>query len=227
MHGGPAGAGAFRYVPTISSASETLNSARKRAGRVAPSAGIKNEAEKERNRAARQMDTLMKELSVPLTKYLKGFPDADALHPFEQVGGCEAAAPSAQPASASARRAGLLARRWPRCIGMEHGACGMGHGERELRLHHPALGAQAGIVDGALRDSVHVRAGRLAGFVPLDTDRTLVACAGATAADGWHPTLQVRDRQGGQPAQGSTGAPMRSSFTSKLQLCCLHTPCSL
>jgi hypothetical protein len=66
--------GMLQLAPVVSPAIEQLNSALKRAGRVAPSAAIKNEAEKERNRAARQLDTLMKELSVPLTRYLAGFP---------------------------------------------------------------------------------------------------------------------------------------------------------
>lgn len=35
--------------------------------------------------AARQMDLLMKELSVPLTRYVNGFPDPARLHPFEQA----------------------------------------------------------------------------------------------------------------------------------------------
>eukprot|EP00798_Chlamydomonas_sp_ICE-L_P021029 gene21029-27898_t len=52
---------------------------------------IKNEAAKERNRSARQMDTLMKmdtlvkELSGPLTRYIDGFPDVSKLHPFERT----------------------------------------------------------------------------------------------------------------------------------------------
>ena len=57
----------------------------KRASRVGYATGIRNETEKERNKAARQMDTLMKELSVPLTRYLAAFPSYQRLHPFEQV----------------------------------------------------------------------------------------------------------------------------------------------
>ncbi len=33
----------------------------------------------------RQMDTLMKELSVPLTRYIGGFPRFSRLHPFEKA----------------------------------------------------------------------------------------------------------------------------------------------
>ena len=57
----------------------------KRASRVGYATGIRNETEKERNKAARQMDTLMKELSVPLTRYLAAFPSYQRLHPFEQA----------------------------------------------------------------------------------------------------------------------------------------------
>lgn len=32
-----------------------------------------------------QMDTLMKELSVPLTRYVGAFPQYQRLHPFEQA----------------------------------------------------------------------------------------------------------------------------------------------
>jgi nucleolar GTP-binding protein len=36
-------------------------------------------------RAARQLDTLTKEVAVPLGKYMKGFPEVSKLHPFEQA----------------------------------------------------------------------------------------------------------------------------------------------
>jgi nucleolar GTP-binding protein len=73
----------LQRVPVLPPPAEQLASALKRAARVAPSAAIKNEAEKERNRAARQLDALMKELSSPLTRAVKGFPRPGALHPFE------------------------------------------------------------------------------------------------------------------------------------------------
>ena len=63
--------GALQQVPQLAPPREQLASALKRAARVAPSA-IKNEAERARNLAARQLDALMKELSVPLTKALAG-----------------------------------------------------------------------------------------------------------------------------------------------------------
>ncbi|EFJ44602.1 hypothetical protein VOLCADRAFT_95251 [Volvox carteri f. nagariensis] len=45
--------------------------------------GLKNETEKARSRAARRLDCFMKELSVPLSRYLAGFPPPGRLHPFE------------------------------------------------------------------------------------------------------------------------------------------------
>lgn len=45
-----------------------MASALKRASRVVASKSLKNEAARARSQAAKQMDTLMKELSVPLTK---------------------------------------------------------------------------------------------------------------------------------------------------------------
>lgn len=44
---------------------------------------MKNEADKARNRAARRLDVLMKELSAPLSRYQTGFPPLARLHPFE------------------------------------------------------------------------------------------------------------------------------------------------
>ncbi|GLI65410.1 hypothetical protein VaNZ11_008968 [Volvox africanus] len=75
--------GHLQGVPHVILSQEHLQSARKRASRVTPSAGIKNEAEKARSRAARRLDVLMKELSVPLGRYLSGFPQPERLHPFE------------------------------------------------------------------------------------------------------------------------------------------------
>ncbi len=36
-------------------------------------------------RAARQLDTLTKELTGPLSRYVKGFPHPSRLHPFERA----------------------------------------------------------------------------------------------------------------------------------------------
>jgi nucleolar GTP-binding protein len=70
-------------VPAVKPSDEHLRSARKRAARVAASSTIKNEADRARNLAARQLDGLMKELSVPLTRYVSSFPRPGALHPFD------------------------------------------------------------------------------------------------------------------------------------------------
>jgi nucleolar GTP-binding protein len=66
----------------VSPPEELLVSALKRAARVGPSPTAAKsgggEAAKERSRAARQLDALMKELSVPLGRYVSGFPPAPA-----------------------------------------------------------------------------------------------------------------------------------------------------
>ncbi|KAL0037960.1 hypothetical protein WJX79_007430 [Trebouxia sp. C0005] len=54
-------------------------------GRIAANKKLKNEALKARSRAAKQMDTLTKEVAVPLGTYMKGFPSVQRLHPFEQA----------------------------------------------------------------------------------------------------------------------------------------------
>ncbi|GAX85127.1 hypothetical protein CEUSTIGMA_g12547.t1 [Chlamydomonas eustigma] len=77
--------GVLQSLLAMSTAKEHLASAVKRSSRVAYSAGLRNEAEKERNKAARQMDTLMKEMTVPLTKSIASFPKHSHLHPFEQA----------------------------------------------------------------------------------------------------------------------------------------------
>jgi hypothetical protein len=53
-------AGALQKVPVVSPPDELAASALKRAVKVQPAAGLKNEAEKERSRAAKQLDTHMK-----------------------------------------------------------------------------------------------------------------------------------------------------------------------
>lgn len=105
------GGGALQRVPVVSPPEELLASALKRASRIGPSPTATRsgggEAAKERSRAARQLDALMKELSVPLGKYVSGFPPAPAhLIVDDDVdgdGGSKAAA--AKRAAAAARRA--------------------------------------------------------------------------------------------------------------------------
>mmetsp|Transcript_39863 Transcript_39863/g.55383 ORF Transcript_39863/g.55383 Transcript_39863/m.55383 type:complete len:498 (+) Transcript_39863:146-1639(+) len=77
--------GALNRVPAIPLASELVVSALRRASRVGPTKGLKNEAAKARNIAAKQLDALTKELTVPMGRWLTGFPRTEALHPFEQA----------------------------------------------------------------------------------------------------------------------------------------------
>ncbi|KAK9911649.1 hypothetical protein M0R45_035545 [Rubus argutus] len=51
--------------------------------RIAPTKGIANIAKRERNRGAKQLDALMKELAVPLRTYSENFPNKKYLHPYE------------------------------------------------------------------------------------------------------------------------------------------------
>lgn len=55
----------------------------KRAERVSVPKTIKNEAQRAKARTARLLDTLTKEVAVPLGKLVRGFPPPSALHPFE------------------------------------------------------------------------------------------------------------------------------------------------
>ena len=77
--------GAFQRLPMVSPSKEIIESALKRAERVGGNKKLKNEAARVKNRAARQLDALMKELALPLGTYEKGFPKADRLHPFEKA----------------------------------------------------------------------------------------------------------------------------------------------
>ncbi|KAL4425825.1 hypothetical protein ABPG75_009841 [Micractinium tetrahymenae] len=77
--------GAFQRLPMVAPSKELLESALRRAARVPYNKKLKNEAQKAKNRAARALDTLMKELCVPLAAYIKGFPAPSRLHPFERA----------------------------------------------------------------------------------------------------------------------------------------------
>ncbi|ERN01034.1 hypothetical protein AMTR_s00002p00146270 [Amborella trichopoda] len=76
--------GAFQKLPMVLPSNDLLLSALKKAKRVSPTKGIANIAKRERNRGARQLDQLMKELAVPLRGYVKMFPYKRSLHPYEQ-----------------------------------------------------------------------------------------------------------------------------------------------
>ncbi|XP_019224352.1 PREDICTED: nucleolar GTP-binding protein 1 isoform X2 [Nicotiana attenuata] len=63
---------------------DILHSALKKAKRVSPTKGIVNLAKRERNRGAKQLDALMKEIAVPLRTYKENFPNKRYLHPYER-----------------------------------------------------------------------------------------------------------------------------------------------
>ncbi|KAJ3673143.1 hypothetical protein LUZ60_006517 [Juncus effusus] len=75
--------GAFQKLPMVMPAIDILSSAQRKARNVSPTKGIANIAKRERNRAAKHLDTLMKELAVPLRIYVESFPNRKHLHPYE------------------------------------------------------------------------------------------------------------------------------------------------
>lgn len=76
--------GAFQKLPMVMPSVDILYSALRKAKRVAPTKGIANIAKRERNRGAKQLDALMKELAVPLRGYMENFPNKKYLHPYER-----------------------------------------------------------------------------------------------------------------------------------------------
>ncbi|KAF8379138.1 hypothetical protein HHK36_028567 [Tetracentron sinense] len=76
--------GAFQKLPMVMPSIDLLYSAIRKAKRVSPTKGIVNIAKRERNRGARQLDALMKELAVPLRTYMENFPNKKYLHPYER-----------------------------------------------------------------------------------------------------------------------------------------------
>ncbi|KAI5647569.1 hypothetical protein M9H77_33574 [Catharanthus roseus] len=76
--------GAFQKLPMVMPYVDILYSALRKAKRVGPTKGIANVAKRERNRGAKQLDALMKELAVPLRTYKQDFPNKKHLHPYER-----------------------------------------------------------------------------------------------------------------------------------------------
>ncbi|ESR58732.1 p-loop containing nucleoside triphosphate hydrolases superfamily protein [Citrus sinensis] len=76
--------GAFQKLPMVMPSVDILSSALKKAKRVSATKGISNIAKRERNKAAKQLDALMKELAVPLRDYVANFPNRKCLHPYER-----------------------------------------------------------------------------------------------------------------------------------------------
>ncbi|KAL3621713.1 hypothetical protein CASFOL_034373 [Castilleja foliolosa] len=76
--------GAFQKLPMVMPSFDILYSALRKAKRVSATKGIANAAKRERNRGAKQLDALMKELAVPLRTYKENFPNKKTLHPYER-----------------------------------------------------------------------------------------------------------------------------------------------
>ncbi|KAB2595172.1 nucleolar GTP-binding protein 1-like [Pyrus ussuriensis x Pyrus communis] len=76
--------GAFQKLPMVMPSVDILYSALRKAKRITPTKGIANIAKRERNRGARQLDALMKELAIPLRTYSENFPNKKYLHPYER-----------------------------------------------------------------------------------------------------------------------------------------------
>ncbi|XP_060206169.1 uncharacterized protein LOC132633633 isoform X2 [Lycium barbarum] len=76
--------GAFQKLPMVMPSIDVLQSALRKAKRVSPTKGIANAAKRERNKGAKQLDALMKELAVPLRTYKENFPNKKYLHPYER-----------------------------------------------------------------------------------------------------------------------------------------------
>ncbi|RXH93257.1 hypothetical protein DVH24_013833 [Malus domestica] len=76
--------GAFQKLPMVMPSVDILYSALRKAKRITPTKGIANIAKRERNRGAKQLDALMKELALPLRTYSENFPNKKYLHPYER-----------------------------------------------------------------------------------------------------------------------------------------------
>ncbi|XP_028754735.1 nucleolar GTP-binding protein 1 isoform X2 [Neltuma alba] len=76
--------GAFQKLPMVMPSIDVLGSALRKARRVSPTKGIVNTAKREKNKGAKQLDALMKELAVPLRTYVEKFPKKTYLHPYER-----------------------------------------------------------------------------------------------------------------------------------------------
>ncbi|KAL3683322.1 hypothetical protein R1sor_001344 [Riccia sorocarpa] len=77
--------GAFQQMPMVAPANEILVSAIRRAKMLKATKGIVNAAKRERNKGAKQLDALMKELTNPLRTYLQKFPQRRHLHEYERA----------------------------------------------------------------------------------------------------------------------------------------------
>ncbi|KAG0450147.1 hypothetical protein HPP92_027052 [Vanilla planifolia] len=80
----PETVGAFQKLPMVMPAMDILSSAKRKARNVTATKGITNIAKRVRNKGAKQLDALMKELAVPLRMYIERFPKKQSLHPYER-----------------------------------------------------------------------------------------------------------------------------------------------
>ncbi|KAG2372540.1 uncharacterized protein HKW66_Vig0205910 [Vigna angularis] len=76
--------GAFQKLPIVMPSIDILGSALRKARKVSPTKGIANIAKREKNKGAKQLDALMKEIAVPLRTYVQSFPNKTNLHPYER-----------------------------------------------------------------------------------------------------------------------------------------------
>ncbi|XP_061355765.1 uncharacterized protein LOC133300266 isoform X2 [Gastrolobium bilobum] len=76
--------GAFQKLPIVMPSVDILGSALRKAKRISPTKGIANIAKREKNKGAKQLDALMKELAIPLRTYVENFPNKTYLHPYER-----------------------------------------------------------------------------------------------------------------------------------------------
>ncbi|KAI3731922.1 hypothetical protein L1987_63115 [Smallanthus sonchifolius] len=76
--------GAFQKLPMVMPSVDILYSALRKARRVSPTKGIANAAKREKNKGAKQLDALMKELTLPLKMYKEKFPNKRHLHAYER-----------------------------------------------------------------------------------------------------------------------------------------------
>ncbi|KAL7605306.1 uncharacterized protein LOC111898737 [Lactuca sativa] len=76
--------GAFQKLPMVMPSVDILYSSLRKAKRIAPTKGIANAAKREKNKGAKQLDALMKELTLPLRTYKDNFPNKRQLHPYER-----------------------------------------------------------------------------------------------------------------------------------------------
>ncbi|KAF8013907.1 hypothetical protein BT93_I1690 [Corymbia citriodora subsp. variegata] len=76
--------GAFQKLPMVMPSVDILYSSLRKAKRISPTKGIANAAKRERNKGAKQLDALMKELAAPLRDYVDNFPKKKYLHPYER-----------------------------------------------------------------------------------------------------------------------------------------------